>query len=59
MDKLNNWGGSLSMGHPFGATGIRLISHCANRLKVLYFKTFTRGYIFIRIVRALELQVFN
>ena len=34
MDKLNNWGGSLSMGHPFGATGIRLVSHCANRLKV-------------------------
>jgi acetyl-CoA acyltransferase len=21
MDKLNNWGGSLSIGHPFGATG--------------------------------------
>jgi len=20
-DKLNNWGGSLSLGHPFGATG--------------------------------------
>ena len=34
MEKLNNWGGSLSMGHPFGATGIRLVSHCANRLKV-------------------------
>ena len=36
MEKLNNWGGSLSMGHPFGATGIRLVSHCANRLKVKY-----------------------
>ena len=36
MDKLNNWGGSLSMGHPFGATGIRLISHSMNRLKVSY-----------------------
>ena len=34
MEKVNNWGGSLSMGHPFGATGIRLVSHCANRLKV-------------------------
>jgi len=33
MDKLNNWGGSLSMGHPFGATGIRLVAHSANRLK--------------------------
>jgi len=21
MDKFNNWGGSLSIGHPFGATG--------------------------------------
>ena len=35
MEKLNNWGGSLSMGHPFGATGIRLVSHSANRLKVM------------------------
>jgi len=33
MDKINNWGGSLSMGHPFGATGIRLVSHATNRLK--------------------------
>jgi acetyl-CoA acyltransferase len=32
MDKLNNWGGSLSIGHPFGATGVRLVAHCANRL---------------------------
>lgn len=21
MNKFNNWGGSLSIGHPFGATG--------------------------------------
>ena len=35
MDKINNWGGSLSMGHPFGATGIRLVSHATNRLKVV------------------------
>ncbi|KAI6184445.1 hypothetical protein M3Y97_00596800 [Aphelenchoides bicaudatus] len=32
MEKLNLWGGSLSLGHPFGATGIRLIAHAANRL---------------------------
>ncbi|XP_068084136.1 trifunctional enzyme subunit beta, mitochondrial [Anabrus simplex] len=32
MDKFNNWGGSLSIGHPFGATGVRLIAHTANRL---------------------------
>jgi len=32
IDKLNNWGGSLSIGHPFGATGVRLTAHCANRL---------------------------
>ena len=24
--KINNWGGSLSIGHPFGATGSRLAS---------------------------------
>ncbi|KAL4003187.1 3-ketoacyl-CoA thiolase [Acanthocheilonema viteae] len=32
-EKLNTWGGSLSLGHPFGATGIRLVSHAANRLQ--------------------------
>lgn len=32
MDKLNNWGGSLSLGHPFGATGVRLATTAANRL---------------------------
>lgn len=33
MDKLNNWGGSLSLGHPFGATGTRLAITAANRLQ--------------------------
>jgi len=32
MNKLNNWGGSLSIGHPFGATGVRLAMHAANRM---------------------------
>lgn len=32
MEKFNNWGGSLSIGHPFGATGIRLVTTAANRL---------------------------
>ncbi len=32
MDKLNILGGSLSLGHPFGATGGRLITTAANRL---------------------------
>ncbi|XP_042230114.1 trifunctional enzyme subunit beta, mitochondrial-like [Homarus americanus] len=32
VDKLNLWGGSLSIGHPFGATGVRLMMHSANRL---------------------------
>jgi acetyl-CoA acetyltransferase family protein len=32
MEKLNLWGGSLSLGHPFGATGGRLITTAANRL---------------------------
>jgi len=32
LDKFNNWGGSVSIGHPFGATGIRLLMHSANRL---------------------------
>ena len=33
IDKLNTWGGSLSIGHPFGATGVRLVTAAANRLQ--------------------------
>ena len=33
MDKLNLWGGSLSIAHPFGATGSRLHYHAAKRLR--------------------------
>ncbi|KAG0431341.1 hypothetical protein HPB47_021871 [Ixodes persulcatus] len=32
MEKLNTWGGSLSLGHPFAATGVRLVTTVANRL---------------------------
>lgn len=32
LEKLNTWGGSLSLGHPFGATGVRLVTTVANRL---------------------------
>ena len=32
IEKLNTYGGSLSLGHPFGATGVRLLSHASNRL---------------------------
>ncbi len=31
-NKINQWGGSLSIGHPFGATGGRLLTMAANRL---------------------------
>ena len=31
-DKFNTVGGSLSIGHPFGATGARLVTTVANRL---------------------------
>ena len=31
--RLNAWGGSLSVGHPFGATGARLITTCCHRLR--------------------------
>jgi acetyl-CoA acyltransferase len=33
LDRLNAWGGSLSLGHPFGATGTRLVTTAAHRLK--------------------------
>lgn len=32
MDKFNIHGGSLSLGHPFGATGARLVTTACNRL---------------------------
>lgn len=32
LSKFNLWGGSLSLGHPFGATGVRLVTTTANRL---------------------------
>jgi acetyl-CoA acyltransferase len=32
IDKVNVWGGSISLGHPFGATGARLVTTAANRL---------------------------
>jgi acetyl-CoA acetyltransferase family protein len=33
LDRLNTWGGSLSVGHPFGATGARLIANCCQRMR--------------------------
>ncbi len=33
LDKFNTLGGSLSIGHPFGATGARLVTTAANRLQ--------------------------
>jgi acetyl-CoA acyltransferase len=32
-ERLNAWGGSLSVGHPFGATGARLITTCCHRMQ--------------------------
>lgn len=32
-ERLNLWGGSLSLGHPFGATGARLLMNCAARME--------------------------
>lgn len=31
--KVNAWGGSLSLGHPFGATAARLLTTCARRMQ--------------------------
>ena len=33
LEKTNLWGGSLSIGHPFGATGGRLVTTCFRRLE--------------------------
>jgi acetyl-CoA acyltransferase len=32
LDRLNAWGGSLSLGHPFGATGARLLMTACRRM---------------------------
>jgi acetyl-CoA acyltransferase len=34
MDKMNTKGGSLSIGHPFGATGSRLVTTASRRLQL-------------------------
>ena len=34
LDRINPWGGSLSIGHPFGATGGRLLATASRRLQV-------------------------
>jgi len=33
MDRINPWGGSVSLGHPFGATGSRLVNTAVHRLE--------------------------
>ena len=33
LEKLNTWGGSLSLGHPFAATGARLVMTAVERLR--------------------------
>ena len=33
LERVNLWGGSISLGHPFGATGARLLTTAANRLQ--------------------------
>jgi acetyl-CoA acetyltransferase family protein len=33
LERINPWGGSLSLGHPFGATGARLVTTAVNRLE--------------------------
>jgi acetyl-CoA acetyltransferase family protein len=33
LERINAWGGSLSLGHPFGATGGRLIATACRRLQ--------------------------
>lgn len=36
LSKWNNWGGSLSLGHPFAATGVRLCMHAVSRQVIFY-----------------------
>ncbi len=33
LERINPWGGSISLGHPFGATGARLVNTAVHRLE--------------------------
>jgi acetyl-CoA acetyltransferase len=33
MDRVNTWGGALALGHPLGASGLRLVMTLHDRLK--------------------------
>ena len=35
VDRINNWGGAISIGHPLGASGLRLMMTLLGRLKKL------------------------
>ena len=35
VDRINNWGGAISIGHPLGADGLRLMMTLLGRLKKL------------------------
>lgn len=43
LNKWNSWGGSLSIGHPFAATGVRLAMHTVSKMPfyrdILFFLT--------------------
>ena len=34
MDRVNNWGGAMALGHPLGASGLRLVTTLHDRLKM-------------------------
>ena len=34
MDRVNNWGGAMALGHPLGASGLRLVMTLHDRLKM-------------------------
>lgn len=61
LSKWNNWGGSLSIGHPFAATGVRLCMHTVSLLifiaketilQIFFFKFFRQIVSFVRTVRS-------
>lgn len=34
MDRVNNWGGAMALGHPLGASGLRLVMTLHDRMKL-------------------------
>lgn len=50
LNKWNKWGGSLSIGHPFAATGVRLAMHTVKYDYAMIFRELILKYFLSQMV---------